>query len=733
MRSLRCSAVVFLCVVSALCLSVQALSAPPRPKTNPTALTALSELYQQRLEARRGPLYVRLLGSVEPPQSTLNEDPNIRLMFVYGGRPFYYQTVNLNAAKTISTNKVWPGGGYGYALTGSGTALGEMCVWDAGGVLTTHQELTGRVTQMDSPAETHFHSTHVAGTMMAGGVTASAKGMSYQANLAAYDWENDLSEMASAATGGMVVSSHSYTAVTGWYFPLFLWYWYGDVDVSPTEDYYFGFYSSVAQDWDQLAYNAPYYTIVIAGGNDRQDAGPGPGGVHYYWDNALEDWVFSMATRERDGGADGYDSMSHMAIAKNVVSAGAVNDIPGGYSSPADVVMTAFSGWGPTDDGRIKPDLVTNGVDLYSSTNTSNTSYASYSGTSMAAPNLSGSLNLLIQQYEDTHGSTTPLASTMKAVMIQTADEAGTNPGPDYRFGWGLLNTLAAADFIAADGSNPFLVLENSLANGDVDTFYLYSDGIDPLRLTLAWTDPPGTPPPPSLNPTTLMLVHDLDMRLEHVSSSTVHFPYVLNPANPANAAATGDNVRDNVEQVHVASPSVGDYRVTISHKGTLSGGQWYSLVSSEPLSTVSPSDEIPPTVSVISPNGGEILVAGTQFEITWIATDAGGVDSVSILYSVNGGATFDHVIATGEPNDSSFTWQVPATPSGTCLVRVIAYDPSLNSGQDESDAVFSIVSTTPLPTFSRWGRLILACLLAVSAVALLMRSRRPAVPTVLQ
>jgi hypothetical protein len=578
--------------VALLCLSVVVIlcSSPAdalvRPETDELTLTALADFYQQKLQTRRGPLYMKLLQSIEPRQKALNEDPNIQLMFVESGRPFYYQMQNLNAARTVGTDLVWPGGGHGHSLTGSGTALGEMCVWDGGGVLSTHQELTGRVTQMDSPAGTHFHSTHVAGTMIAGGVDASAKGMSFEANLAAYDWDNDLSEMATAAGGGMVVSNHSYTFVTGWYFPLFLWYWYGDVDVSPTEDYYFGFYSSVARDWDSLAYNAPYYTIVVAGGNDRQDAGPGPGGVHYYWDNALEDWVFSMDTRDPDGGTDGYDSMSHMAVAKNVVSAGAVNDIPGGYSSPSDVVMSDFSGWGPTDDGRIKPDLVTNGIDLYSCTNTTSSSYGTYSGTSMSSPNLSGSLNLIIHHYEDTHGSATPLSSTMKAVLIQTADEAGAYPGPDYRFGWGLLNTLRAADVISEDASSPFLICEDVLDNGETDTLYLESDGISPITLTLAWADPPGTPPPPSLNPTTLMLVNDLDLRIKHISSSTIYYPYVLDPSNPADAATPGDNTRDNVEQIHVASPPAGSYRVTVTHKGTLPTGQWYSLVSSEQLNT---------------------------------------------------------------------------------------------------------------------------------------------------
>ncbi len=608
MRSLHRPVILFLCTFCLGLAFAPGAKALLRPQTNETALSGLAELYEQRLEARRGPLYERLLLSMEPAQKTLNEDDNIQLMFIYGGRPFYYRMQNLNAARTVGTDKVWPGGGYGYSLTGSGTASGEMCLWDGGGVLTTHQELTGRVTQMDSPVGTHFHSTHVAGTMIAAGVDTSAKGMSYEGNLTAYDWDNDLSEMATAATGGMVVSNHSYTFVTGWYFPLFLWYWYGDVDVDPVEDYYFGFYSYVAHDWDSLAYNAPYYTIVVAGGNDRQDAGPGPGGVHYYWDNELEDWVFSMDTRDPDGGADGYDSMSHMAVAKNVVSAGAVDEIPGGYSSPGDVVMSDFSGWGPTDDGRIKPDLVTNGVDVYSCTDAHNADYTTFSGTSMAAPNLSGSLNLLIHHYEDTHGSATPLSSTMKAVLIQTANEAGTYTGPDYRFGWGLMNTLGAADVIAEDATNPLRIREDFLTDGDVDSLTFSSDGIAPVRLTLAWTDPPGTPPPPSLNPTTVMLVNDLDLRIKHVASSTVYLPYILDPGNPDDAATTGDNVRDNVEQIYVATPPAGDYLVTVSHKGTISGSQWYSIVASEQMSVDSPP-EPPPQVSALNDWGRLFLL----------------------------------------------------------------------------------------------------------------------------
>src|SRR6478735_4087565 len=57
--------------------------------------------------------------------------------------------------------------------------------------------------------------------------------------------------------------------------------------------------------------------------------------------------------------------------------------------------------------------------------------------------------------------------------------------------------------------------------------------------------------------------------------------PYILNPANPGAVATTGDNVRDNVEQIYVSSPAAGKYTLTVSNKGNLVGGQSYSLIVS--------------------------------------------------------------------------------------------------------------------------------------------------------
>ena len=133
------------------------------------------------------------------------------------GRPLYYVTHNADAAESISTNEVHPGGAAGLNLDGTGMIVGE---WDGGDVRTTHQEFnntgSSRVVDMDGTGTLNYHATHVAGTMIAGGVQAAAKGMAPNATLHAYDWTNDESEMASAAANGLLMSNHSYGFSAGW-------------------------------------------------------------------------------------------------------------------------------------------------------------------------------------------------------------------------------------------------------------------------------------------------------------------------------------------------------------------------------------------------------------------------------------------------------------------------------------------------------------------------------------
>jgi hypothetical protein len=96
------------------------------------------------------------------------------------------------------------------------------------------------------------------------------------------------------------------------------------------------------------------------------------------------------------------------------------------------------------------------------------------------------------------------------------------------------------------------------------------------------------------------------------------------------------------------------------------------------------------PAVTVVRPNGGEVLGIGSTDSVRWNASDNVAVDSLSILYSIDAGSSWD-TISTGEANDGMCPWSVPNRPSDSCLVRIIAFDPSLNQGLDISDGFFTI------------------------------------------
>ena len=188
---------------------------------------------------------------------------------------------------------------------------------------------------------------------------------------------------------------------------------------------------------------------------------------------------------------------------------------------------------------------------------------------------VTGSLNLLLQLHEELNPDTSPMwGSTLKALAIHTTDEAG-DPGPDYRHGWGLMNTQRAAEVLvyewAAEGRQH--IIEIILPEGETIEFPVVSNGND-LTVTICWTDPEGTPPAVSLNPSDLMLVNDLDLRVSDSDFMQTWEPWILDPANPSSPATTGDNIRDNVEQVVVSNTVEGEeYVVTVSHKGGLQGG----------------------------------------------------------------------------------------------------------------------------------------------------------------
>ena len=488
--------------------------------------------------------------------------------------PLYYSTENLTSAISISTDHVWPGGESQLFLNGNDMIVGE---WDGGRVLIEHQEFDNRAFQIDEYPDLSDHATHVGGTMIATGINQQAHGMSNAAILYANSWNNDDSEMAAAAADGLILSNHSYGTRGGWHWDSFsdeMWVWWGDTDVDLMEDYHFGFYDEQSREWDEIAFNAPHYLIVLSAGNDRND-GPSPGMEHWVWSSLENDWVLSTDTRNPDGP---WDCISYHKISKNVLTVGAVNDINDGYNGSNSVNISSFSSVGPVDDGRIKPDIVANGVGLLSSVSSSIEAYDSYSGTSMSAPSATGSL-ILVQQWYQERQDILMQAATLKALVIHTADEAGEYEGPDYRYGWGLMNTSRAIDLISQLG-NGYLIQETVLLDSDSLEFQVSSNGSHPLRVTISWTDIPGIPPAPSVNPPNIMLVNDLDLRVIH-ESGTVYNPYKLSPYYPDNPATTGDNIVDNVEQVHVPNPEPGIYTIRITHKESIGLAQPLGLIVS--------------------------------------------------------------------------------------------------------------------------------------------------------
>jgi subtilisin family serine protease len=543
-------------------------------------LSDLSQRLSREVEAKRGTRFQELLRSTNPAQQALNNDPSIQLMYVReNGMPAYYTVDNQNAARTIRTYDVWPvgvGNGF-YSLTGSTTAAGELAIWDQGSVYSTHQEFGGRVTLRDAATPSQFHATHVAGTLIAAGVVVSARGGSYAAPLDSYDWDLDTSEMATAAASGLQVSNHSYGYVAGWY-QSGSWYWFGDPFVSMAEDYGFGYYDGSAIDFDQVAYDAPNYLICVAAGNERDDNGPGAT-THYHYDANYE-FVLATDYHPADGQSGGFDTITYLSTAKNILCVGAIFDIPLGWTQPSDVVQAAFSSWGPTDDGRIKPDIVANGTSVNSCTNTAVNAYTTANGTSMATPNAAGSINLIAQDYETVKGGS-PWSSTLKALAINAADEAGAADGPDYSNGWGLLNVHRMADIVHAAALADLGLLEAELLDGETDEYFFEVSAPQDVRVTIVWTDPPGTASPIAIDNPAPKLINDLDLRVTHLATTTTTLPWKLDVASPASAATQADNVVDNVEQIDVDIAPVGTYRVTVTHKGSLdpAGAQDYSLV----------------------------------------------------------------------------------------------------------------------------------------------------------
>jgi hypothetical protein len=474
-------------------------------------------------------------------------------------------------------------------------------VWDGGNVRLDHPELVGRVTNFEDPEDpVSDHATAVTGFVAAFGVDPAVKGILPAIPVHAYDLEDDLVEMTDRAAyapelpgdANIVVSNHSYGEYVGWSTARIEiepdvfwqgWFWFGDWP--EREDRRFGQYTERARDWDALCHAAPYFLPVRASGNDRNEGFLNNGNNFRYWNPETETWTLKSFNSSTDPFPDnwkdgGYDTIGTFATAKNILTVGAVTFAVSSSDRLAQSAsMTSFGSWGPSDDGRIKPDLVAVGALVMTLWGNPSSLYASGSGTSFSSPSAAGAA-LMLQAMHRQATDVVMYSSTVKALLIHTASDIG-NPGPDYQNGWGLVDAATAADVLDLHLQDPDagVVQVEAITDGQTYTHTFHWDGHSPIRATVCWTDPPGEIKT-GLNDPTPVLVNDLDLRVVGPDGETIHLPFFLDGQNPTLDATVGDNIVDNVEQVLIESPDVGEYTLLVTHKGALDGGeQRFSLV----------------------------------------------------------------------------------------------------------------------------------------------------------
>ena len=549
------------------------------------------ELYQ-RLKRQEDESYKRALELAElkgwPLEIKREGHTSVLTGVTEDDQPIYIMPyTNVNAAQTARVTPVQPGGILGLNITGQGMQIG---IWEPGRVRASHNDLNGAVTVMDGatfngPSDNNGHATHVSGTMIGRGVSnASARGLAYSATLLAHDSFSDASEALTRANNGLLVSNHSY-----------------GVDFSTQPEWKKGAYDSAARTWDEVTFAAQNYLPVFAAGNDRNKPADG-----------TNDTTPNIIVG--DGNA------------KNVVTVAACHYVPN-YTGPNSVQMSSFSSYGPTDDYRIKPDIATQGVEVLSCYDESNSDYATLQGTSMAAPGITACLTLMQQHYNALNGHFMR-AATAKGLMIHTADEAGTAPGPDHRFGWGLVNVTKAVQLISADDANTTAIIEERTLNQSEVYTRPVTANSTLLKATISWTDKPGAANGGVENLTTPVLVNDLDIRI--TKDGETFLPWKLTTGLTAIKA---DNIVDNVEVIEIENPTIGGiYTITVTHKGILDGfaAQKYSLIVDGITDVASVSDKQVSKFGVYPNPAQDVL------NIT-LDNSLSGSKTHSILYDIQG------------------------------------------------------------------------------------------------
>lgn len=429
-----------------------------------------------------------------------------------------------------------------YDLTGAGVVVG---IWDVGQVDATHPDFAGRIEVFPQPGGPGMrpHATHVAGivggsgaaSLSQGGTEWQWRGVAPGVQLLSFDDPDSIEEHGEAIrTRGLAISQNSWGVSISDFF--------GNCGL-------LGDYSHNSPDYDSIINGSLFgrpVTVVFAAGNARKkEANSCPVGP--------------------------YRLIGPPSTAKNVITVGAIFSDTGG--------MTPFSSWGPTDDGRLKPEIVAAGAESGGDGGVTSTypggKYAVLQGTSMATPAVSGVAALLVEDHRRLFNGQDPLPSTVRALLLHSAldlDDGTTyfNPGPDYASGFGQVRAKEAVDQLRGNG-----VVVGQIGEAQTNVYRLSVPVESPaVKLTLAWDDVAGA------ENAAVALVNDLDLVVIDPTGER-RFPWTLDPANPARAATQDREDHLNVvEQVFVNGPvPAGEWLVqVVGHRVPEGPAQKYSL-----------------------------------------------------------------------------------------------------------------------------------------------------------
>ncbi|MEM7085973.1 MAG: S8 family serine peptidase [Bacteroidota bacterium] len=341
---------------------------------------------------------------------------------------------------------------------------------------------------------------------------------------------------------------------------------------------------------------------------------------------------------------------------KNVITVGAT-----AYTGN----IAGFSSRGPAYDGRIKPDVSGHGQAF--NTTLPNHNYTSTDGTSFSAPSIAGIAAQLYEVYMDANGGDLPPSALVKASILNTAYDYG-NPGPDFIYGWGIINGLRAGILLEEEH-----YLSDEVSQGNTNTHNItIPSGTAQVRIMVYWTDEPA-----SVGANTA-LVNDLDLIVTD-PSNTDYEPYLLDstpdPTLLNLPAGNGPDHLNNMEQVVINDPQAGTYDIDITGFNVPVGPQEYYVVY----------EIIEDNLTVTYPNGGEkFFSAGSLINtIRWDPINT--TESFLVEYSLDGGSTWDDV-GTAAANARHINWQAPGVFTGDAMIRVTS-----GAFSDESDETFNI------------------------------------------